>query len=178
VGAEFVVEVPHVGPNRVHRDIKLAGDLRRGKAGLQEAQDAGLGLAERLGQPLWRARSGRGRRAAAQHDDDLARQWGVRSALPGMAFKQLRYRPVRTPTPPTSARRCWPGPAQLRPLRRDTGDDDLVFIETFRSDHYEEVSLANWLSHLPPKLLSAHLNIPEETLATFPRGGQGIVPLP
>jgi oxalate decarboxylase len=60
----------------------------------------------------------------------------------------------------------------------NTGDVDLVFIETFRSDHYEEVSLANWLSHLPPKLVSAHLNIPEETLATFPRGVQGIVPLP
>ena len=60
----------------------------------------------------------------------------------------------------------------------NTGDDNLVFIETFRSDHYEEVSLANWLSHLPPKLVSAHLNIPEETLAKFPRGAQGIVPLP
>ncbi len=60
----------------------------------------------------------------------------------------------------------------------NTGDDDLIFIETFRSDHYEEVSLANWLSHVPPKLVSAHLNVPEETLATFPRGAQGIVPLP
>ena len=57
------------------------------------------------------------------------------------------------------------------------GADDLVFIETFRSDRYEEVSLANWLSHLPPKLVSVHLNIPEETLAKFPRGAQGIVPL-
>ena len=36
----------------------------------------------------------------------------------------------------------------------NTGDDDLGFIETFRSDHYEEVSLANWLSRLPPKLVS------------------------
>jgi oxalate decarboxylase len=60
----------------------------------------------------------------------------------------------------------------------NTGDEDLIFIETFRSDHYEEVSLANWLSHLPPKLVSAHLNIPEDVLATFPRGAQGIVPLP
>jgi hypothetical protein len=50
VGAELVVQVPHVRPDRVHRHIELAGDLRRGKAGLQEAQDAGLGLAERLGQ--------------------------------------------------------------------------------------------------------------------------------
>jgi oxalate decarboxylase/phosphoglucose isomerase-like protein (cupin superfamily) len=38
----------------------------------------------------------------------------------------------------------------------NTGDDDLVFIETF----YEEVSLANWLSYLPPKLVSAHPKIP------------------
>jgi oxalate decarboxylase/phosphoglucose isomerase-like protein (cupin superfamily) len=57
------------------------------------------------------------------------------------------------------------------------GEDDLVFIETFRSDHYEEVSLANWLAHLPPKLVTAHLNIPGDTLAKFPKGAQGIVPL-
>jgi oxalate decarboxylase len=59
----------------------------------------------------------------------------------------------------------------------NTGDEPLIYLETFRSDHYEEVSLANWLSHLPPKLVSQHLNIPEEVLATFPRGAQGIVPL-
>jgi oxalate decarboxylase len=59
----------------------------------------------------------------------------------------------------------------------NTGDDQLIYIETFRSDHYEEVSLANWLAHLPPALVSAHLNIPEEVIATFPRRTQGIVPL-
>jgi oxalate decarboxylase len=59
----------------------------------------------------------------------------------------------------------------------NTGDEDLIYIETFRSDHYEEVSLANWLAHLPPKLVSQHLNIPEEVIATFPRTTQGIVPL-
>ncbi|WP_205650201.1 cupin domain-containing protein [Actinoplanes solisilvae] len=59
----------------------------------------------------------------------------------------------------------------------NTGDVPLIYLETFRSDHYEEVSLANWLSHLPPKLVSQHLNIPEDVLATFPRGAQGIVPL-
>ncbi len=26
--------------------------------------------------------------------------------------------------------------------------------------HYDEVSLANWLAHLPPKLVSAQPNIP------------------
>lgn len=60
----------------------------------------------------------------------------------------------------------------------NTGDEPLIYLETFRSDHYEEVSLANWLAHLPPKLVAQHLNIPEDVLATFPRGTQGIVPLP
>jgi hypothetical protein len=44
----------------------------------------------------------------------------------------------------------------------NTGDDTLIMIETFRADQYEEVSLANWLAHLPPKLVSAHLNIPRK----------------
>ena len=60
----------------------------------------------------------------------------------------------------------------------NTGDEVLIYIEAFRSDHYEEVSLANWLAHLPPQLVSAHLNIPIETLATFPKTTQGIVPIP
>ena len=60
----------------------------------------------------------------------------------------------------------------------NTGDDTLIFIETFRSDHYEEVSTGQLAQPPAPKLVSAHLNIPEETLAKFPRGAQGIVPLP
>lgn len=60
----------------------------------------------------------------------------------------------------------------------NTGDEPLIYLETFRSDHYEEVSLANWLAHLPPRLVAQHLNIPEAVLAAFPRGTQGIVPLP
>ncbi len=59
----------------------------------------------------------------------------------------------------------------------NTGDEPLVFVETFRAPRYEEVSLANWLGHLPAKLVSAHLNIPEETLAMFPHDTQGIVPI-
>jgi len=59
----------------------------------------------------------------------------------------------------------------------NTGDEQLIYVETFRSDRYAEVSLANWLSHLPPKLVSQHLNIPEDVLATFPQETQGITPL-
>jgi oxalate decarboxylase len=59
----------------------------------------------------------------------------------------------------------------------NTGDDVLQFLEVFKADRYEEVSLANWLSHVPPSLVAAHLNIDEATLATFPREAQGITPL-
>ena len=59
----------------------------------------------------------------------------------------------------------------------NTGDDVLQFLEVFRTDKYEEISLANWLSHVPPQLVSAHLNIDPQILATFPRGAQGITPL-
>jgi oxalate decarboxylase len=59
----------------------------------------------------------------------------------------------------------------------NTGDQPLIFLETFKSDHYEEVSLADWLAHVPPQLVAAHLNIPVEVLATFPRTTQGITPI-
>ena len=60
----------------------------------------------------------------------------------------------------------------------NTGDDTLIYIETFKADRYEEVSLANWLAHIPPSLVAQHLNIPVEVLAKFPRTSQGITPLP
>lgn len=74
-------------------------------------------------------------------------------------------------------RRRGPGKRNYGHYVENTGDEQLIYIETFKSDHYEEVSLANWLAHLPPQLVAAHLNIPVETLATFPRSTQGIVPL-
>lgn len=57
------------------------------------------------------------------------------------------------------------------------GDDVLQFVEVFRSDRYEEVSLANWLSHLPPELVIQHLNLDPALLARLPQETQGVVPL-
>jgi oxalate decarboxylase len=60
---------------------------------------------------------------------------------------------------------------------QNTGDTDLVFLELFKSDHYAEVSLSEWLSHAPPQLVMQHLNISRETLARFPNTGPGLMPL-
>jgi oxalate decarboxylase len=60
---------------------------------------------------------------------------------------------------------------------QNTGDTDLVFLEIFKSDHYAEVSLSDWLSHAPPRLVMEHLNISRETLARFPNSRPDIVPV-
>jgi oxalate decarboxylase len=60
---------------------------------------------------------------------------------------------------------------------QNTGDTDLVFLELFKSDHYAEVSLSEWLSHAPPQLVMQHLNISREMLARFPNSGPAIVPV-
>jgi oxalate decarboxylase len=39
------------------------------------------------------------------------------------------------------------------------GDTDLVFLEMFKSGHYEDISLAEWMAHTPALLMSQHLGI-------------------
>jgi oxalate decarboxylase len=56
------------------------------------------------------------------------------------------------------------------------GDTDLQFVAVFRAPRYEEVSLSNWLTHTPPKLVAQHLNIDEATIANWPDNGPGVVP--
>jgi len=51
----------------------------------------------------------------------------------------------------------------------NTGDEPLVFLGMFRSDHYAEVSLAQWMGTLPPELVKAHLNLDDEIVAGLPR---------
>jgi len=51
----------------------------------------------------------------------------------------------------------------------NTGDTDLVFLEMFKSDHYQDLSLSEWLSHTPPELVKAHLNIDQATYDALPR---------
>jgi oxalate decarboxylase len=57
----------------------------------------------------------------------------------------------------------------------NTGDDTLVFLEMFRSDHFADVSLAQWMGVLPPELVKAHLNLDDEVIAGLPRTKPGMV---
>ena len=51
----------------------------------------------------------------------------------------------------------------------NTGDETLVFLGLFRSDHYADVSLAQWMGATPPELVKAHLNLDDDVIAGLPR---------
>lgn len=59
----------------------------------------------------------------------------------------------------------------------NTGDTDLVFIEMFKSDRYQDFSFSEWLAHTPPELVMAHLNIDKATFDAIPKNGGVIMPI-
>ncbi len=58
----------------------------------------------------------------------------------------------------------------------NTGETDLIFLEMFKSSFYQDLSLSEWLTHTPPELVKAHLNIDQATLDAIPRDELVIVP--
>lgn len=59
----------------------------------------------------------------------------------------------------------------------NTGDTDLVFLEMFKADRYQEFSFSEWLAHTPPELVKAHLNIDQATFDAIPKNGGAIMPI-
>jgi oxalate decarboxylase len=49
----------------------------------------------------------------------------------------------------------------------NTSDETLVFLEMFRSDHFADISLNQWMALTPPELVKAHLNIDDQTIAAL-----------
>ncbi|MDF5719494.1 MAG: cupin domain-containing protein [Rhizonema sp. PD37] len=58
----------------------------------------------------------------------------------------------------------------------NTGNTDLIFIEMFKASRFQDVSLNDWMTHIPPELVLQHLNISKETLDTIPKARLEIVP--
>jgi oxalate decarboxylase len=59
----------------------------------------------------------------------------------------------------------------------NTGDTDLVFLEMFKSDRYQDLSFSVWLAHTPPELVMAHLHIDKATLDAIPKQAPLITPI-
>ncbi len=58
----------------------------------------------------------------------------------------------------------------------NTGDADLVFIEVFPTPYYADISLGEWLTHTPARLVNQHLGISEDVLARISRKEVVITP--
>jgi oxalate decarboxylase len=52
----------------------------------------------------------------------------------------------------------------------------LRFLEMFKTDRYHDLSLSEWLSHTPPELVMAHLNIDKAVYDAIPKDKAVIVP--
>lgn len=59
----------------------------------------------------------------------------------------------------------------------NTGDTDLLFLEMFRAPTYEDISLAEWLSHTPHRLVDQHLRVGTAMLDAIPKQEAVITPL-
>src|SRR6266480_35031 len=59
----------------------------------------------------------------------------------------------------------------------NTGDTDLVFLEMFKSDRFQDLSFSVWLAHTPPELVMTHLHIDKATLDAISREAPLITPI-
>jgi oxalate decarboxylase len=68
-------------------------------------------------------------------------------------------------------------PANLGHYVKNVGDADLVFLEIFKTDTYQDISLSDWLTHTPPAMIAAHFNLSPQDIAKFPNSSPVVVPV-
>lgn len=59
----------------------------------------------------------------------------------------------------------------------NTGDQDVVFLEMFKSPIYQDVSLAEWMAHTPHLLVNQHLKVGMQFLNDIPKQEVVVRPL-
>lgn len=57
----------------------------------------------------------------------------------------------------------------------NTGDTDLIFLETLASNLFADVSLNNWIRRLPVKMVKDHLGLDDESLGKVPSDKLGVI---
>ena len=50
----------------------------------------------------------------------------------------------------------------------NTGDTDLVVLEMFKAHEFVDVSLNNWIRHLPPEMVTSHLGLDAASIQSIP----------
>jgi oxalate decarboxylase len=57
----------------------------------------------------------------------------------------------------------------------NVGDTDLVLLEMFKADEFQDFSMNNWIRRLPPQMVTSHLNIDEATISKIPMEKQEVL---
>jgi oxalate decarboxylase len=59
----------------------------------------------------------------------------------------------------------------------NTGDSDLVFLEMFKADRFQDFCFSEWLGQIPPESVMAHLHVDKATVDAIAREPQLITPI-
>jgi oxalate decarboxylase len=58
----------------------------------------------------------------------------------------------------------------------NTGTEDLVFLEMFKTNRYSDVSLNQWIARMPDKMAQAHLKLATSDIRRAPQGRNDVLP--
>jgi oxalate decarboxylase len=58
----------------------------------------------------------------------------------------------------------------------NTGTEDMVFLEMFKTSLYQDVSLNQWIARMPDKMAAAHLKLPVSTIRRAPQEKTPVLP--
>ncbi len=58
----------------------------------------------------------------------------------------------------------------------NTGNTDLVYMEVFRAERFEQVLLSDWLARSPIDMVAETLNLDRSVVAQFPKNRPDILP--
>jgi oxalate decarboxylase len=67
-------------------------------------------------------------------------------------------------------------PRTLGHYIENTGNDDLIFLEMFKTPKYRDFSLNDWMTHMPPELIEQHLNLTRAELDAIPHANYAVLP--
>ncbi len=68
-------------------------------------------------------------------------------------------------------------PRTLGHYVENTGTEDLIFLEMFKAPKFEDLSISQWVTHIPPQLLKDHIGISKaDLLGKVSEKKAGIVP--
>ncbi|PPQ63230.1 hypothetical protein CVT24_005690 [Panaeolus cyanescens] len=66
-------------------------------------------------------------------------------------------------------------PATMGHYVENIGNSTLRFLEIFKTDMFEDISLSNWLALTPPELVKAHLGFDDATIAKLTKNKQTVI---